>query len=605
MSAETKGSAVFGERLAFRAFVAYLALAYPLIVFHFGRNEWFVIDDWNLLLPSVTPNPFAPVEQHWSTIPILIYRAYFHSFGANYFPFLATVSALHLTSVALLRSVMRRAGASAWAATIGAALLVLFGRGFMSMVFAIQITQNLSIVLGLTQMILADHDGPMDRRDWAGLLAGTLSLMCSGLAPILVIGVGLAAFARRGLGAAAFHTVPLGALYLVWWHEHPSLQNTDMYRGAYSESHPFRVLGRGLWASAEALGHFDAAAIALAALLAIGLYLSLASRKWVLRRSGIAMPLALLACAVIYFVVLGLQRSRMVDAYVVLFSHHLYTAACFSLPALVSAAEAIARRVPRTAPILSAFGLSLVPLNAWGFGSDDFRDTPNKVTTARLAKQTILSIAHSPYASSAAHVDATRWVSWTYAPGLTVGWLLEQARLGRIPAPGPVDAGVREYVKLFYGLTDRGFPFGAECTDAFVSLDVRPHVGERIAVGSAVLVSSLDGDDAESGIAFTWPDTSAGHALQVELPDLHLRLTPVSGLRSFPYCSGSPPPTASVKAAPPLVDATHKTIAEDPVAREKLKKAIQSDPAAMEALRKAIQSDPAAMEALKKAMAGH
>lgn len=599
MNARTGKFALPGERAATLGFAAYLGLAYLLILFHFGKDEWFVKDDWNLLLPPATSNLFAPVEQHWSTIPMLIYRAYFHFFGARYFPFLATVSALHLTSVALLRAVMIRAGARTWAATLGAALLVLFGAGFMSIVFAIQITQNLSIVLGLSQMILADHDGRIDGRDWAGLFLGALSLMCSGLAPVLVIGIGVAALARRGLGAAAFHTAPLALLYGAWWNGHRDLQDADLYRLPYSQSHPLLYAWRGISGSMAALGHSAVIAVALWAALLAGSYLALASRGWTLRRSGISMALGLLVCAPLYFAVLGLQRSRLDDSYV-LFSHHVYTAVCFVLPALACAADALSRRVQRAAPVLSALALVLIPLNAWGFGKDEIRDPPNRKSTARLTKQLILSVAHSPYRSSAANVDVTRHIAKGYAPGLTLGWLLDQTRLGRIPEPGPLDPWIAAYTELFYGVSDLGYPEDATCSDSLGELELRPNQGDTIAVGSPVLVADLKPDTSgKIGIPFTWPDGS-GHVLRIELPGMHLLLKPVGKARTFSLCRN---PVVAQPFEKLINQRTAEAIRSDPKAMAALRSAIATSPAAMEALRREMAKDPTVMENLRKAIA--
>ena len=65
--------------------------------------------------------------------------------------------------------------------------------------------------------MLADHDGPIDRRDWLGLGAGFLCLITSGQALGLIAAAGLVCLFRRRWWAAAFHTVPLGAIYLLWF----------------------------------------------------------------------------------------------------------------------------------------------------------------------------------------------------------------------------------------------------------------------------------------------------------------------------------------------------------------------------------------------------
>ena len=47
-----------------------------------------------------------------------------------------------------------------------------------------------SLVFGVAQLLLADHDGPVDRRDWLALAAGLIGLMCSGIAVTMTIVVG-------------------------------------------------------------------------------------------------------------------------------------------------------------------------------------------------------------------------------------------------------------------------------------------------------------------------------------------------------------------------------------------------------------------------------
>ena len=58
-----------------------------------------------------------------------------------------------------------RAGVTAWTATILAGMLAVFGSGWENIVFAIQLSYNLSLLAFLVQLLLIDHDGPPDRRD--------------------------------------------------------------------------------------------------------------------------------------------------------------------------------------------------------------------------------------------------------------------------------------------------------------------------------------------------------------------------------------------------------------------------------------------------------
>jgi len=121
-------------RVALGCFVVGVAAAYARILIHFGDVAWFINDDWALLVDGLVESIFTPVQQHWTTIPILLYRFYYRVFGANYLVFQATVAALHVGIVLLLRVILRRAGVSPWRANLYAGLLLLFGPGYLAII---------------------------------------------------------------------------------------------------------------------------------------------------------------------------------------------------------------------------------------------------------------------------------------------------------------------------------------------------------------------------------------------------------------------------------------------------------------------------------------
>jgi hypothetical protein len=145
------------------------------LLFALGRYRWFFHDEWDYLAGrngGDIENILIPHNEHWSTLPILVYRALFRLVGLrSYLPYQAVLVVLHLTAAALLRVVMRRAGVGPWIATAAAALFVLFGTGAENLVYAVNMGFAGALVFGLVQLLLADHDGPIDRRDAIGLLA--------------------------------------------------------------------------------------------------------------------------------------------------------------------------------------------------------------------------------------------------------------------------------------------------------------------------------------------------------------------------------------------------------------------------------------------------
>src|SRR5439155_24603972 len=116
------------------------------------------------------------------TMPVLVYRALWSMFGLRaYLPYRLVVLVLYLAAAALLFVVIRRAGVQPWIAAGAASAYALFGPGWQNAIKPFQMTFTGALALGLLYLILADHDGGFDRRDWFGLAVGLLALMMSGV----------------------------------------------------------------------------------------------------------------------------------------------------------------------------------------------------------------------------------------------------------------------------------------------------------------------------------------------------------------------------------------------------------------------------------------
>src|SRR5690606_32760272 len=101
------------DRYATWAFFGYLVVALPVLLVA-TPDRWFLADEWDYLADrSATDlgDLFRPHNQHWSTLPILVYRGLFSVFGIRtYVPYQLVVVVLHLVACGLLWLVMRRAG---------------------------------------------------------------------------------------------------------------------------------------------------------------------------------------------------------------------------------------------------------------------------------------------------------------------------------------------------------------------------------------------------------------------------------------------------------------------------------------------------------------
>lgn len=210
-----------GARWAFRAIIA----ASVIVLYLVGRHQWFIRDDWAFIFTREKVHRaqglgamlFMAQDGHWMTGPILIFRALHAAFGTgSYWPYLIPTMACHVGIAAMVRKLSLRLGVSPWTATILAGTLLMFGSGWENIVFAIQLTYNLSLLGFLVHLYLIDHDGPPNRRDAVGVVAGLIAVSSSGFGPFFVVGTLVFMVVRRRWKAALIAAGPTG-LALAWW----------------------------------------------------------------------------------------------------------------------------------------------------------------------------------------------------------------------------------------------------------------------------------------------------------------------------------------------------------------------------------------------------
>lgn len=181
-----------------------------------SRGFQFYHDEWDFVLhpPSSPGDYFAPHNEHWSTVALLIYQALLHALGMrSHVPFMAAVLAMHAVSVFLLfRLVRRRSGELL--ALLAALLLLVFGWGADDFLWAFQVGFQGSLVFGLLALDLLDHDGRS---------AAPVAAVCL-LASVASSGVGLAFVAAAlvellfdpSRRARAWVAAPAVAGYVAW-----------------------------------------------------------------------------------------------------------------------------------------------------------------------------------------------------------------------------------------------------------------------------------------------------------------------------------------------------------------------------------------------------
>jgi hypothetical protein len=427
---------LLGERVPLVLFVAIEATGLPLLLWY-GRGGWFVFDEWDLLAERTGGNLgdlFRPHYQHWLTLPIIAFRLTWQLFGIRtYVPYQLLSIVTHLTAAALLFVIMRRASIAPWLATVYAGVLVFFGTGANNILYGFLIAFVGAFVFGMVQLVLADHDGPIDRRDRIGLLFGLCGLMCSGVAVSMVVVVGLAALIRRGWRAALFHTAPLGAAYVLWLAIIGRHQNQHLPFQHPTISEVIRFVAVGLRATFGGLGQLPGVGLALALALLVGLpiaYTQLGRDKF---RQRAAAPIALLIGAIVSLFISGTGRaghglySRAGGPEYARQGRYVYLAAAMVLPALAFASNALLRRWRAIGVILLVLPILGLPGNLHKF--NDFRTTYQQLASVRE------KILIAPRIPLAGHLPRSVQPDAFYAPGLTLGWLIDGVHSGRVPAP--------------------------------------------------------------------------------------------------------------------------------------------------------------------------
>jgi hypothetical protein len=472
MTETATGAPPSARRIADRApywlFAAYVAVAFALLLFHFGRDFWFFGDEWSFLAErdgADLGDLFRSHGEHWTTLPVISYRLLYQVFALRtYVPYLAVAIAAHLTVCVLLLLVIRRAGVRPWTAVVAASVMVLFGPGQQNMLWAFQIAFTGALAFGFGHLLLSDHAGPIDRRDWIGLALGAGGLMCSGVSLVMVVMVGAYAFVRRGWKVAAFHTAPLALMYVVWF----ALSRPGGLHNPYDRGpRPAELVDFGwsnLRASVEALAGFDPLALLVVAVLVGGIAVAWSPFDLAATRR-VALPLVLLLGALGFAA--GTAASRwFANITPSAQSRYLYTMAVLLLCPLAVGADALMRRWPATTPV--ALGVLVVALVA----NAGRLDTPVDATYLQRERVFYESLGHSDLARQVPeYVRPNPW--------FTIGWLRDAAAHGELPDPSSTPLTVRARFPLVLGVAQLDERIDDDCRTLPRNATITPEQGRR------------------------------------------------------------------------------------------------------------------------------
>lgn len=334
-----------------------------VVLVRVNRTQWFFGDEWEFLVnrgfSGARFDIWYPHNEHWSTIPILVYSTLRDTVGlGSYWPFIGVLIAVHLTLTHLLWRAMTRAGCSQLISLVGAALFAVFGAGYENLLWAFQIGFVGSLAFGWAAALVVDRSDRLSRTDgWAVLLL-VCGLMCSGIGVPTVGMVAVLALARaRSLWRPVVIAGVPAAVFGLWYLIVPQPPKP-----------PWRApIDDGLLALAThvvdglrntiALATRLPAGIALLVLVAVAVWTVYQSVRIVLDRPG-ARDLAIcvigLYGAAGFFLLSGFGRADTTS------SRYIYVATAFMLPTVVAAFSWAARALWAQATVAGVFALLLV-----------------------------------------------------------------------------------------------------------------------------------------------------------------------------------------------------------------------------------------------------
>jgi len=162
-----------------------------------GRGMTFFWDEWDFIARRSLGDPsswWLPHNEHWSTLPILVYRAMVETIGiGSYVPYLAVVGILHLAVVAAVYRLVRLETRSGPLALGAGTLVALLGSGFENLFWGFQTGFVGATAVCLWAMVALHTD---ERRSARRMATATVLLVLAfataGVAIAFGFGIGVA-----------------------------------------------------------------------------------------------------------------------------------------------------------------------------------------------------------------------------------------------------------------------------------------------------------------------------------------------------------------------------------------------------------------------------
>jgi hypothetical protein len=197
--------------------LGFLLVAVGALIMYMGRGENFFYDDWAFVVQKYgggLHSLLVPHGEHFSLIPIAIYKVLFHLVGIRDYPiFRLVLVAMHVICAALVYDIAsRRIGA--WPALIAATAILCLFAAWQNLIWAFQIGFVGSVMGGLAAWALIDRD--TRATDIAAAIALAVALSSSGLGLPFVPGIAIEVLWQRRWWRLWVVAIPF-TLYLLWY----------------------------------------------------------------------------------------------------------------------------------------------------------------------------------------------------------------------------------------------------------------------------------------------------------------------------------------------------------------------------------------------------
>lgn len=453
------------------------------------RDQWFFQDEWAALAGHElsVDGLLAAHSGHWFTIPRLAYLLLFQLVGLrSYLPYFALALGAHVAAAVVVWATARRVAPVWLAAAAGAALAL--GTALMTVVSWYFL---LTVALGLGQVLLADRDGPPDRRDALGLLCGLAALMTTGVGVVLVAAAATVALLRRGWRAAALHGVPLAVVYLAWSLVHGGATSSETAAPSTLASFAVRLVAHGL----TELGGGAVVGVLLAALAGLGAGRSVVGVVRGLRDDRrvpgpVALPAVLTLATVAFALLTAYGRAGRFGVDFATRPRYALVVIALLLPVVAAGAALVVERVRWAAVPVVVLVLAGVPA---GFRSPPIERQPGVDADALLA----WGAPDGP----AADVDPDLLVfpGETGAGAVTVGWAQDLVASGRIEGEPSAAATARVADRVLVHVDGRR-PVPSDCEPLEEMTPVELAAGEGVGVRGVVFYSGRAADGSATPV---------------------------------------------------------------------------------------------------------